>query len=103
MQARATMRAVSTIAVPKTGCGVDQMNWQDVEKLIRNIFAYSNLQILVYSSDKHAIHAMSVDGDPEFYAKGEIDRCSEEFHLNEREMKTDFTSDAKSCRPVCDE
>ena len=46
---------------------------------------------------------MSAEGDPEFYAEDEIDRYSEEFHLNERELETDFTSDAKSCQPDCDE
>ena len=46
---------------------------------------------------------MSAEGDPEFYAEDEIDRYSEEFHLNERELETDFTSDAKSCQPNCDE
>ena len=42
-------------------------------------------------------------GDPEFIAEDEIDRYSEEFHLNEREVETDFTSDSKSCQPDCDE
>ena len=46
---------------------------------------------------------MSAEGDPEFYAEDEIDRYSEEFHLNEKELDTDFTSDAKSCQPDCDE
>ena len=103
MQAHATMHGVSTIAIPKIGCGLDQMNWQDVVKLLRNIFAYSDIQIVVYSLDEHAIHAMSAEGDPEFYAEDEIDRYTEEFHLNARELETDFTSDAKSCQPVCDE
>ena len=58
---------------------------------------------MVYSLDEHAIHAMSAEADPEFYAEDEIDRYSEEFHLNERELETDFTSDAKSCQPDCDE
>ena len=103
MQSHATMHGVSTIAIPKIGCGLDQMNWQDVVKLLRDIFAYSDLQIVVYSLDEHAIHAMSAAGDPEFYAEDEIDRYSEEFHLNERELETDFTSDANSCQPDCDE
>ena len=46
---------------------------------------------------------MSAEEDPEFYAEDEIDRYSEEFHLNEGELGTDFTSDAKSCQPDCDE
>ena len=103
VQAHATMHGVSTIAIPKVGYGLDQMNWQDVVKLKRNIFAYSDIQIVFYSLDEHANHAMSAEGDPKFYAKNEIDRYSEEFHLNERELETGFTSDAKSYQPVRDE
>ena len=103
MQAHATMHGVSTIAIPKIVCGLDQMNWQDVVKLFRNNFACSEIKIVVYSLDEHAIHTMSAEGDPEFYAEDETDRYSEEFHLNERELETDFTSDAKSCQSDCDE
>ena len=103
MQSHATMHGVSTIAIPKIGCGLDQMNWQYVVKLLRDIFAYSDIQIVVYSLDEHAIHAMSVEGDAEFYAEDEIERYSEEFNFNERGLETGFTSDAKSCQPDCDE
>ena len=103
MQAHATMHGVSTIAIPKTGCELDQMNWQVVVKLPRNIFVYSDVQILVYSLDDHAVHAITAEGVPEFYAEDEIDRYSEEFYLNERELETNFTSDIKSCQPACDE
>ena len=103
MQAHATKHGISSIAIPKIGCGLDQMSWEDVVKLLRNIFAYLDIQIVVYTIDEHAIHAMSAEGDPDFYAEKEIDRYSEEFHLNERELETDFTSDAKSCQPDCDE
>ena len=54
MQAHATMHGVSTIALAKIGCGLDQMNWQDVVKLLRNVFAYSDIQMVVYSLDEHA-------------------------------------------------
>ena len=79
------------------------MNWQDVIKLLRNIFASSDIQIVVYSLDEHAVHAMSAEGDLEFFAEDETDQYTEEFHLNERKLEIDFTSDAKSCQPVCDE
>ena len=102
MQAHATMHGVSTIVKPKIGCGLDQMKRQDVVKFLRNIFAYSDIQMVVYSQDEHPIHAMSAEGDSEFYAEDEIDQYSEEFHLNEREFETKFTSDAKSCQPDCD-
>ena len=103
MQAHAIMHGVSTIAIPKIGCDLDQMNWQDVVKLLRDIVAYSDIQIVVYSLDEHAIHPMSAEGDPDFYIEDEIDRYSEQFHLNEGELETSFTSDAKSCEPDCDE
>ena len=103
MRAHATMHGISSIAIPKIGCGLDQMNWQDVVKLLRKSIAYSDIQIVVYSLDEHAIHAMSAEGDPEFYAEDEIDRYSEEFHLNERDLEIDFTTGAKSCQPDCDE
>ena len=87
MQAHATMHRVSTSAIPKIGCGLDRMNWQDVVKLLRNIFAYSDIQIVAYSIDEHAIHAISAEGDPEFYAQNEVDRYSEEIHLSEENWK----------------
>ena len=103
MQAHATMHGISAIAIPEIGCGLDQMNSQDVVKLLRDIFAYSEIQIEVYSLNEHAIHAMSTEGDPEFSAEDEIDRYSKEFHLNARDLETDSSSDAKPCQPDCDE
>ena len=103
MQAHAKMHGISAIVIPKIGCGLDQMNWKDVVKLLRDIFASSELQNLVFSLDEHAIQAMPAQGDPEFYAEDELDRYSEKNHLNEGELETVFTSDAKSCQPDCDE
>ena len=88
MQAHETMHGVSTSAIPKIGCGQDQINWQDVVKLLRNIFAYSEIQIVVYSLNEHAIDAMSAEGDPEFYAEDEIHRYNDEFHLNKENWKS---------------
>ena len=62
MQAHATMHGISIISIPKTGCGLDQMNWQDIVKLLRNNFAYSEIQIVVYTLHEHTIHAMSAEG-----------------------------------------
>ena len=97
------MQGVSTIAIPEIGFELDQMNWQDVVKLLRDVFVYSDVQIVVYSLDEHAIHAISAEGDPEFSSEEEIDQYSEEFHLNERELETGSTDDGKPCKPACDE
>ena len=44
-----------------------------------------------------------IEGDAEFYADDEIERYSEEFLLENRELEIDFTKDSKSCQPSCDE
>ena len=43
------------------------------------------------------------EGDAEFYVDDEIERYSEEFLLENRELETDFTKDSKPCQPTCDE
>ena len=91
MKSHASMYGISTVAIPKIGCGLDKMNWQDVGKLLRDVFAYSDIHIVVYTLESHGVHALSSEGDPEFYAEDEIERYSEEFHLNEKDLETDFT------------
>ena len=49
------------------------------------------------------MHALSSEGDPDFYAEDEMEMCSEEFHLKDRDLETDFSKDAQSCQPTCDE
>ena len=102
-KSHARLYKVSTIAIPKIGCGLDQMNWQEVVKLLRYIFAYSNIRIVVYTLEENGVHALSSEGDPDFYAEDEIERYSEELYLNDKDLETDFTRDAKSCQPTCDE
>ena len=67
------MHGVSTIAVPKIGCGLDQMNWQGVVKMLRDVFAYSDIHVVVYTLESHGVQAMSSEGDPEFYAEDELE------------------------------
>ena len=103
MRTHASVNGVSTTAIPKLGCGLDQMNWQKVVKLLRDIFAYADVQLVVYTLEENGVYALSAEGDAEFYADDEIERYSEEFLLENRELETDFTKDSKSCQPTCDE
>ena len=103
MKSHARLYGISTIAIPKIGCGLDQVNWQEVVKLPRVIFAYSNIRIVVYTLEENGVHALSSEGDPDFYGENEIERYSEEFYLKDKDLETDFTRDAKSCQPTCDE
>ena len=95
MKSHARLYGLSIIAIPKIGCGLHQMNWQEVVKLLRDIFAYSNIRIVVYT--------LKENGDPDFYAEDEIERYSEEFYLNDKDLETDFTRDANCCQTTCDE
>ena len=103
MKSHAAMHGVSIIAIPKIGCGLDQMNWQQVLKLLRDGFAYSDIHFVVYTLESHGVHAMSSEGEPEFYAEDEMERYSEEFYFDEKDLESDFTKDSKSFQPPCDE
>ena len=72
-------------------------------KLLREIFANADAQFVVYSLDENGVHALSAEGDAEFRAEDEIERYSEKFLLENRELETDFTKDSESCQPTCDE
>ena len=74
MKIHAITNGVAIIAIPKLGCELDQMNWQEVLKLLRDIFAYADLQIVVYTLEEKGVHAMSAEGDAEFYAENQIER-----------------------------
>ena len=72
-------------------------------KLLRDIFAYADVQIVVYTLEENGVYALSAEGDADFYADDEIERYREEFLLENRELETDFTIDSKSCQSTCDD
>ena len=103
MKIHACTSGISTIAIPKRGPGLDQMNWQKVVKLLLDIVAYTNVRIVVHTLEENGVHPTSAEGDAEFYADDEIEQYSEKFLLENRELETDFSKDSKSCQSTCDE
>ena len=103
MKFHTSTNGVSTIAIPKLGCGFDEMNSQEVVKLLRDVTAYADVQIVVYTLEESGVYALSAEGDAEFYADDEIGRYSEKVLLENCDLETDFTKDSKSCQPTCDE
>ena len=71
-------------------------------KLLQDIFAYADVQLVVNTPEENGVHVLSAEADAEFWADDKIERYSEEF-LENRELQTDFTRDSKSCQPTCDE
>ena len=45
MKIHASVKSVSTIAIPKPSCGLHQINWQEVVTQLRDIFAYADVQL----------------------------------------------------------
>ena len=72
-------------------------------KILRDIFAYADVQIVEYTLEENGAHAMSADRDAELYGDDEVERYSEEFLPENRELETHFTKDSKSYQPTCDE
>ena len=94
---------VSTNLEPRIGFGKDQMNRPEVVKLLRNIFAYDDVQIAVYTLEENGVHAKTAESDAEFYAVDEIEKGSEKIFLENRESETDFIESCKPSQPTCDE
>ena len=65
----AAMYGVSAIAIPRIGCGLGQMNWQGVVKMLRDVFAYSDIHVAVYTLESHGVDALLSEDDPEFYVQ----------------------------------
>ena len=52
MMIHASTNGVSTIAILKLGCGLDQMNWQEIVKLLRDIVDCADVQFVVYTLEE---------------------------------------------------
>ena len=68
-KSHASMYGTSKVAISKIVCGLDKMNWQEVVKLLRDVFAYCDIHIFVYTLESHGVHAQSSEGVPESMRK----------------------------------
>ena len=59
----ARTNGVSTIAITEVGCGLEQINWQEVVKLSRDIFAYADVQFVVYTLEENGVLVLSPEGN----------------------------------------
>ena len=47
MKTKMAERAITKLAMPKIGCGLDRLNWEDVYTIIEDVFKDSNVNILI--------------------------------------------------------
>ena len=76
------------------------MNWREVVKLLRDVFAYADVQMVVFTVEENRVHSLSAEGDAEFCGDDEKKRYSEQILLENLELETEFTKDSKSCQPT---
>ena len=66
------------------------MNWQAVVILLRNVFAYSDIHVVEHTFESYGVHALSSEGDPNFYVEDEVEQYSKEIHPHEKNLETDL-------------
>lgn len=49
MKNHAVLNDVKHISMPKIGCGLDKLQWNRVEQIIKDVFAKTDIRITVYS------------------------------------------------------
>ena len=102
LKTHAKMNSIKTVSMLREASELEDFQWQVVTQYFQDVFAYSEIQLRIYTRNELDVYAMTTRGDPEHALEDEIQQLSEEFHLKHRELETDFTKDAKSCQPPCD-
>ncbi|KAM6977600.1 ADP-ribose glycohydrolase OARD1-like [Aplochiton taeniatus] len=49
MKRHCMVNSVTRISMPRIGCGLDRLNWDDVSKILKKVFQSSGISITVYS------------------------------------------------------
>ena len=89
--------------MPKTACGLDKTNWEEVSKIIVDVFQHSGITIFVYASEEEikempALEVFDTKNVSEIFEQ--IGSDIVKVCNNENEIATDFSHDAKNlCRP----
>ena len=94
---------ILTVSMLREASEPENFQWQNNAQIIQDVFAYSEIQLRIYTRNELDVYAMTTRGDPEYALQDEIQQFSEKLHLKHRELETVFTKDAKSCHPPCDD
>ena len=47
MKGYAGQMQIKRLAMPKIGCGLDKLKWEDVSKIIKDVFSDTDIEIIV--------------------------------------------------------
>ncbi|XP_034733451.1 ADP-ribose glycohydrolase OARD1 isoform X1 [Etheostoma cragini] len=54
MKSHCAANSVTTISMPRIGCGLDRLAWSRVSKILEEVFKHTNISITVYSLPEKA-------------------------------------------------
>ena len=107
MKDHAIANNIRSIAMAKIACGLDKMYWEEVSKIIVDVFQHSGITIFVYISgqeikDMPALEVFDTENVSEIFEQ--IGSDIVKVCKNENEIATDLSNDAKNlCRPLLKE
>ena len=94
MKDQAIANNIRSIAVPKIACDLDKMNWEEVSKIIVDVFQHSGITMFVYASGQEikempALEVFDTENVSEIFEQ--IGSDIVKVCKNENEIATDFS------------
>ena len=103
MRGHALLNNVHIVTMPKIGCGLDKLSWNEVLKILKDTFTDSGIPIQIISRNELDCKTANKPTNSETYIEDEIDNYTNKWTNEKDELETDFTKDSKSCQPPCKE
>ena len=59
LEAHAKMNSIKTVSMLREASELEDFQWQDVTQIIQDVFAYSEIQLRIYTRNELDIYAMT--------------------------------------------
>ena len=103
MRGHALLNNVQIRTMPKIGCGLDKLSWNEVLKTLKDTFTDSyGVLIQIISRKELDCKTATKPTNSGDYIENEVDNYAKEWTNEKNELETDF-KDSKSCQPPCKE
>ncbi|GLV32931.1 uncharacterized protein CBL_09007 [Carabus blaptoides fortunei] len=63
LKAHCLQNNVSKLAMPRIGCGLDKLSWQEVKEILNDTFQDSNIQVIVYNLSRRKYTKQQLDSN----------------------------------------
>ena len=103
MRGHALLNNVHIVTMPKSGCGLDKLSWDEVPKILKDTFTDSGIFIQIIFRIKLDCKAVTTPTNSENYIEDEIDNYTNEWTNEKYELETNFTKGSKPCQPPSEE